>query len=165
MSVVSATDDDDVAAQLNDDKNTDNDTLSSSTLSEETGNDAKDQRPSFSFDISPIDNNPTQTTNIMNNNNNQRNITSSSLLTVGLLIIGNEIIKGQISDSNTYSAALAIRSNPNLKLARVVIVPDEFDAIVSEIKSLLQIVDIIITSGGIGPTHDDITIASVGAAL
>ena len=90
---------------------------------------------------------------------------NTSLQTVGLLIIGNEIIKGQISDCNTYAAAIALRSSPNLKLSRVVIVADDCDTIVSEIKLLLDTVDIIITSGGIGPTHDDITIESVSIAL
>jgi len=91
--------------------------------------------------------------------------TSSSMQTVGLLVIGNEIIKGQISDCNTYAAATALRSTPNLKLSRVVIVADVLDDIVNEIKTLLDTVDIIITSGGIGPTHDDITIESVSIAL
>lgn len=91
--------------------------------------------------------------------------TIPSIQTVGLLVIGNEIIKGQISDCNTYAAAIALRSSPNLKLSRVVIVADFLDDIVNEIKALLDTVDIIITSGGIGPTHDDITIESVSIAL
>lgn len=89
----------------------------------------------------------------------------TTIQTVGLLVIGNEIMKGLIPDSNIYNAAVALRANPELILSRVVIVPDNFTQIVSEIKTLQNTVDVIITSGGIGPTHDDITIQSISSAL
>ena len=84
--------------------------------------------------------------------------------TVALLIIGDEILKGQTSDTNTHAAAVAFRTH-GVPLARVVVVPDELDEIVAEIRRLQKEVDIIVTSGGVGPTHDDVTIVSVGAAL
>eukprot|EP00586_Coscinodiscus_wailesii_P014920 CAMPEP_0172503736 /NCGR_PEP_ID=MMETSP1066-20121228/171777_1 /TAXON_ID=671091 /ORGANISM="Coscinodiscus wailesii, Strain CCMP2513" /LENGTH=656 /DNA_ID=CAMNT_0013279585 /DNA_START=430 /DNA_END=2400 /DNA_ORIENTATION=+ len=84
--------------------------------------------------------------------------------TVGLVIIGDEILKGITQDINTQAAAVALRSN-GVPLARVVVVSDDQDEIVSEIQSMMREVDIIITSGGVGPTHDDVTLKSIGVAL
>ena len=89
-------------------------------------------------------------------NDNQR--------TVGLLIIGNEILKGLTADTNTLTAAKALWNNTVL-LNRVVVVSDDQEEIVAEVRRLQEEVDVIITSGGVGPTHDDVTIKSVAAAL
>jgi FAD synthetase len=83
---------------------------------------------------------------------------------VGLLIIGDEILKGQTVDVNTHAAAKAFRKE-NVLLSRVVVVSDDQEKIVKEIQRMQSEVDVIITSGGIGPTHDDVTIKSVAAAL
>jgi FAD synthetase len=50
-------------------------------------------------------------------------------------------------------------------LSRVVVVSDDLEEIVAEIKRMNKQVDVIITSGGVGPTHDDVTMKSVAAAL
>ena len=84
--------------------------------------------------------------------------------TVGLIVIGDEILKGMTPDSNIISAAKALRSN-NVSLSRVSIIPDDRQEIVDEIQRFTKEVDVIITSGGIGPTHDDVTIKSVAEAL
>jgi len=84
--------------------------------------------------------------------------------TVGLLIIGDEILKGIISDTNTQTAARALYEQ-NVILSKVVVCSDDQEEIVAEIKRLQRDVDVIITSGGVGPTHDDVTIKSVAAAL
>ncbi len=89
-------------------------------------------------------------------NDNQR--------TVGLLIIGNEILKGLTADTNTLTAAKALWNNTVL-LNRVVVVSDDQEEFVAEVRRLQEEVDVIITSGGVGPTHDDVTIKSVAAAL
>jgi molybdenum cofactor synthesis domain-containing protein len=89
-------------------------------------------------------------------NDNQR--------TVGLLIIGNEILKGLTADTNTLTAAKALWKN-TVQLNRVVVVSDDQEEIVAEVRRLQEEVDVIITSGGVGPTHDDVTIKSVAAAL
>lgn len=88
----------------------------------------------------------------------------SSTKTVGLLVIGDEILKGYTIDLNIQVAAKALREH-NVLLKRVVIVSDDMDDICTEIISLQQLVDVIITSGGVGPTHDDVTIKSVATAL
>jgi len=84
--------------------------------------------------------------------------------TVGLLIIGDEILKGLTPDANTLAAAAALREK-NVPLARVAIVSDNPEEIVSAIRQLEKVVDVIITSGGVGPTHDDVTIKSVATFL
>lgn len=84
--------------------------------------------------------------------------------TVGLLIIGDEILKGQTNDTNTNAAASALRAN-GVPLSRVVVVPDDLDEIVSELRSMRRAVDVVVTSGGVGPTHDDITMLGVSTAL
>jgi len=89
---------------------------------------------------------------------------STTQRTVGLLIIGDEILKGFTADTNTQAAAVALR-NQNVLLERVVIVSDNQDEIAEEIRRLQSEVDVIITSGGVGPTHDDVTIKSVAVAL
>jgi FAD synthetase len=84
--------------------------------------------------------------------------------TVGLLIIGAEILKGMTVDTNTNAAAKALWGN-NVLLSRVVVVSDDPEEIIAEVCRLQAEVDVIITSGGVGPTHDDVTIKSVAAAL
>ena len=83
---------------------------------------------------------------------------------VGLLIIGDEILKGLTVDTNTHAAAKALWEQ-NVLLTRVVVVSDDQEEIMAEIRRLQNEVDVIITSGGVGPTHDDVTIKSVAAAL
>jgi FAD synthetase len=83
---------------------------------------------------------------------------------VGILIIGDEILKGYTQDTNTQVAAKALRDH-NVLLKRVVVVSDDQEEIVAEINRMRQKVDVIITSGGVGPTHDDVTMKSVAAAL
>jgi FAD synthetase len=69
--------------------------------------------------------------------------------TVGVLIIGDEILKGLTIDTNTHAAAKALR-NHNVFLKCVVVVSDNLDDIIKEIGRLKKEVDVIITSGGVG---------------
>ena len=81
-----------------------------------------------------------------------------------LVVIGNEILSGKIHDTNTYFAARELRGI-GVALKRIAVVPDEIDAIAEEVRYCAQRFEFVITSGGVGPTHDDITIAGVAAAL
>lgn len=83
---------------------------------------------------------------------------------VGILVVGDEILKGMTMDTNTNTAAQALRREC-IKLARVVVVSDDSDEIAREIRRLRNEVDVVITSGGVGPTHDDVTIKGVAKAL
>lgn len=84
--------------------------------------------------------------------------------TVGLVVVGDEILKGQTADINTLAAAVALREN-NVPLARVSIVSDDLDEIADEICRMQGLCDAVITSGGVGPTHDDVTIKAIAMAL
>ena len=81
-----------------------------------------------------------------------------------LVVIGNEILSGKIHDTNTYFAARELRAI-GVELKRIAVVPDELDAIAQEVLYCSRRFEFVITSGGVGPTHDDITIAGVAAAL
>jgi len=84
--------------------------------------------------------------------------------TVGILVVGDEILKGMTTDTNTKTAAMALRKE-SLKLSRVVVVSDDVHEVATEIRRLRNEVDVVITSGGVGPTHDDVTIKGVSEAL
>lgn len=84
--------------------------------------------------------------------------------TAGILIIGDEILKGFTADTNTQAAAIALH-NKNVLLKYVVVVSDDLDDIAEEVQRMRTMVDVVITSGGLGGTHDDVTMKSVAAAL
>ena len=84
--------------------------------------------------------------------------------TAAHLVIGNEILSGKIQDANTFALAQELRAL-GIALQRVVVIPDEIDVIAAEVNSLRNMYDYLFTSGGVGPTHDDVTIEAIGRAL
>ena len=86
------------------------------------------------------------------------------LRTAAALIIGNEILCGKIREANVYELAQVLRVR-GVELARVVVIPDELDTIVREVRNLSEEFDHVFTSGGVGPTHDDLTIAGIAEAF
>jgi len=84
--------------------------------------------------------------------------------TAALIVIGNEILSGKVVDTNSTFLAQQLRSL-GVSLRRVVIIPDEVDVIAAEVRALRETVDVLFTSGGVGPTHDDVTIAGVARGL
>ncbi len=84
--------------------------------------------------------------------------------TAAMLVIGDEILSGRTRDSNLHFLAGELtRAGIDLVEARVV--GDTHDQIVAAVRALSTAVDHVFTSGGIGPTHDDITADAVAAAL
>ncbi len=81
-----------------------------------------------------------------------------------LVVIGNEILSGKVQDSNAYFAARELRS-AGVELKRIAVVPDDLDAIAEEVAYSSAHFDFVITSGGVGPTHDDITMEGVARAF
>lgn len=79
-------------------------------------------------------------------------------------MVGNEILTGKIEDTNTRYLARVL-FELGVALRQVVICPDETDIIVRELNALRARHDMVFTSGGVGPTHDDITIDAVAAAF
>jgi molybdenum cofactor synthesis domain-containing protein len=84
--------------------------------------------------------------------------------TAAMLVIGNEILSGKVQDANTQALALTLRGL-GIELRRVVTVPDEVALIAAELNALRAQYDYVFTSGGVGPTHDDVTIAAAARAL
>lgn len=84
--------------------------------------------------------------------------------TVALIIIGNEILSGRTQDTNSSWIAQSLLSQ-GVVLHQVRVVPDLESEIAAAINELKGKVDYIITTGGIGPTHDDITAESVAKAF
>jgi molybdenum cofactor synthesis domain-containing protein len=84
--------------------------------------------------------------------------------TAAALLIGNELLTGKIHEANLVELARTLRGI-GVKLRRVVMVPDEMDVIASEVRALSAAHDVVFTSGGVGPTHDDITIEAVARAF
>jgi molybdenum cofactor synthesis domain-containing protein len=81
-----------------------------------------------------------------------------------LVVVGNEILSGKIQDSNAYFAACELRKE-GVSLKRIAVVPDELDAIAEEVKYCAARFDVVLTSGGVGPTHDDVTMEGVARAF
>lgn len=89
---------------------------------------------------------------------------SKPITTAAALIIGDEVLNGKIKDTNsTYFAHFCFRNN--IELRRIAVVPDEEEDIVETLRRFASKYDFIITSGGIGPTHDDITYEAVAKAF
>ena len=81
-----------------------------------------------------------------------------------ILIIGNEILSGRTQDTNTSTLAIWLNSiGVNVREVRVI--PDIEKKIVENLNLLRSTYDYVFTSGGIGPTHDDITAQSVSKAF
>ena len=84
--------------------------------------------------------------------------------TAALVVIGDEILSGRTQDLNVAQVATWL-NRQGLRLAEVRIVPDEQDRIAAAVNALRDRHDYLFTTGGIGPTHDDITVDSIAAAL
>ncbi len=81
-----------------------------------------------------------------------------------LVVVGNEILSGKIQDSNAYFAARELRA-AGVALERIAVVPDELEAIAAEVRGCAARFDFVLTSGGVGPTHDDLTTEGVARAF
>ena len=89
---------------------------------------------------------------------------SERTVTAALIIIGNEILSGRTQDANLTFLAQAL-NEVGIQIREVRIVPDAEADIVEAVNALRAKYDHVFTTGGIGPTHDDITSASVAKAL
>jgi molybdenum cofactor synthesis domain-containing protein len=84
--------------------------------------------------------------------------------TAAALIIGNEILSGKTPESNLVALARTLRALGVL-LRRAVVVADDIDVIAREVVDLSRSHDLVFTSGGVGPTHDDVTTEAVARAF
>ena len=91
-------------------------------------------------------------------------MTGDRIWTAALLVIGDEILSGRTQDKNVAQIASWLNVQ-GIRLAEVRIVPDVEDRIVAAVNALGQANDYLFTTGGIGPTHDDITVDAIARAL
>ncbi len=84
--------------------------------------------------------------------------------TAALLVIGNELLAGKVADTNTGKLARLLREK-GIELRRVVTIRDSVERIAAETAALAERHDVVFTSGGIGGTHDDVTMEGVARAF
>ncbi len=84
--------------------------------------------------------------------------------TAAALLIGNELLSGKVREANLFELAHTLRAL-GVRLERVVMVSDDVAAIAAEVALLSSQYDVLFTSGGVGPTHDDVTIEAVAQAF
>jgi molybdenum cofactor synthesis domain-containing protein len=80
--------------------------------------------------------------------------------TAGIIIIGNEILSGKVHDVNSYYLTSELRSL-GVDVRRISVIPDETEIIGMEAVRFSNKYDHVFTSGGVGPTHDDVTMAGI----
>jgi len=84
--------------------------------------------------------------------------------TVGIILIGNEILSGKVADANASYLCRELRAL-GVEVRKISVIPDEVDLIAEEVVTQSTIYDLVFTSGGVGPTHDDVTIEGVARAM
>lgn len=84
--------------------------------------------------------------------------------TAAVLVIGNEILSGRTREANAYLVARKMFER-GCRLAEAAVVPDIEESIIATLNRLRERYDAVITSGGIGPTHDDITMECIAKAF
>ena len=89
---------------------------------------------------------------------------SERIWTAALIVIGDEILSGRTQDKNVAQIAQWLNVQ-GIRLVEVRVVPDREEAIVEAVQALAARNDYLFTTGGIGPTHDDITVDAIAAAL
>ena len=91
-------------------------------------------------------------------------MTKNTKVNAAILIIGNEILSGRTQDTNTGTIALWLNSI-GVKVNEVRVIQDVEDTIIDTVNYLRKANDYVFTTGGIGPTHDDITAQSISKAF
>jgi len=89
---------------------------------------------------------------------------SERIWTAALVVIGDEILSGRTQDKNIAQVASWLNVQ-GIRLREVRVVPDVEDAIIEAVNQLRTRNDYLFTTGGIGPTHDDITVDAIAKAL
>ena len=84
--------------------------------------------------------------------------------TAAMLVIGDEILSGRTREANGHHLA-GVMTEMGIRLTEIRVVPDDREVIVAAVNALRGQVDYLFTSGGIGPTHDDITADCIAAAF
>ena len=84
--------------------------------------------------------------------------------TAGIILVGNEILSGKIVDANAAYLCRELREL-GADVQRITVIPDEVAVIAETVRFFSRQFDVVFTSGGVGPTHDDVTIEGVARAM
>jgi molybdenum cofactor synthesis domain-containing protein len=90
--------------------------------------------------------------------------TLGGVSTAGIIVIGNEILTGKVVDTNSPYLCRELREL-GVDLERIAVIPDVIDVIADEVRRQSDAFDFVFTSGGVGPTHDDVTLDGVAQAF
>ena len=90
--------------------------------------------------------------------------TGAGATTAAILIIGNEILSGKVDEENARYLVRELRAL-GVAVGRIEVVPDVEDDIAASVRALAARFEVVFTSGGVGPTHDDVTLPAVAAAF
>ncbi len=82
----------------------------------------------------------------------------------GIIVIGNEILSGKTRDENALFLVRELR-DLGVDVRKISVIPDELPLISNEVREFSKAYDYVFTSGGVGPTHDDLTMDGVAAAF
>jgi len=91
-------------------------------------------------------------------------VAHQKIWTAALVVIGDEILSGRTQDKNVARIATWL-NDQGIRLVEVRVVPDDLQAIGEAVNALRAAHDYLFTTGGIGPTHDDITVDAIAAAF
>lgn len=86
------------------------------------------------------------------------------MASAGVIIIGNEILSGKVVDLNSPYLCRELRAL-GVEVERIATIPDDIDVIAREVRAMSDAYDFVFTSGGVGPTHDDLTMDGVAKAF
>src|SRR5262245_39808170 len=84
--------------------------------------------------------------------------------TAGIIVIGNEILSAKTKDENSPYLSRELR-NLGVDVRKISVIPDELDSISGEVSEFSKTYDYVFTTGGVGPTHDDLTMDGIALAF
>ena len=84
--------------------------------------------------------------------------------TAGIIVIGNEILSGKVVDTNSPYLCQELRAL-GVDVQRIAVIPDDIAVIANEAATFSDAFDYVFTTGGVGPTHDDVTIEAIARGL
>ena len=87
-----------------------------------------------------------------------------SARTAAIIVIGNEVLSGKVVDANSPFLLKELYSL-GVRVQRVLTIPDELEVIAAEVRRAADAYDYVFTSGGVGPTHDDVTFRGIAGAF
>ena len=82
----------------------------------------------------------------------------------GIVLIGNEILSGKVTDANAAYLCRELRQL-GVDVRRITVIPDEVELIAATVAEFSRSFDLVFTSGGVGPTHDDVTMEGIARAF